>query len=134
LSSKAIDRIIDRSEKLIVQGNPESAIFALRQVLETYPNNKKASKTLALAFKKIRQKRQLSPTITPVGEVWARQEVNSLIGEKSSKTFCVYYGFNFSFNNHFHKGIRVIFPFFPSASFVKIIKSLILEEYLILNS
>lgn len=57
LSSKAIDRIIDRSEKLIVQGDPESAIFALRQVLETYPNNKKASKTLALASKKIRQKR-----------------------------------------------------------------------------
>lgn len=56
LSSKAIDRIADRSEKIIVQGDPESAIPALRQVLETYPNNKEAGKTLDLAFKKIREK------------------------------------------------------------------------------
>jgi len=56
LSSKAIDRIVDRSEKIIVQGDPESAIPALRQVLETYPNNEEASKTLDLAFKKILQK------------------------------------------------------------------------------
>ena len=40
-----------RSNKLILQGDPESTIFALRQVLEVRPYDKEARNILAFALK-----------------------------------------------------------------------------------
>ncbi|MFW6173398.1 MAG: hypothetical protein ACOC5T_06605 [Elusimicrobiota bacterium] len=53
LSAKAVDKIIERSEKLIVKGDMESALFVLCQVLEAYPDNMEAGKNFALALKKL---------------------------------------------------------------------------------
>jgi len=53
LSAKAVDKIIERSKKLIATGDMESAIFALCQVLEAYPDNTEARKNFALALKKL---------------------------------------------------------------------------------
>ena len=53
ISTKAVDKLVERSNILIVQGDPESAIFVLSQVLDAYPNNMEARKTLALALTKL---------------------------------------------------------------------------------
>lgn len=53
LSAKAVDKLIERSEKLIAKGDMESALFALCQVLEAYPDNIEARKTFAFALKKL---------------------------------------------------------------------------------